>query len=65
MRMNKSQGQSLETVGMDLHTPVFSDSQFYVTVSRGTNWGRIREMLAKGTAGKTGNIVYPDFLLHI
>ena len=29
MTINKSQGQSLGTVGVDLHYPVFSGCQFY------------------------------------
>jgi len=65
MTINKSQGQSLGTVGMDLHTPVFSHGQFYVAISRGTNWGRVKVLLAEGSARKTENIVYPDVLLHV
>ena len=65
MTINKSQVKSLGTVGMDLCSPVFSHSQFYVAVSRGTNWERIKVLLAEGVAGKTENIVYPDVLLHI
>jgi len=67
MTINKLQGQSLGTAGMDLHTPVFSHGQFYVAVSPGTNWGRIKVLLAEGTAGKKEkeNIVYPDVLLHV
>jgi len=53
MTINKSQGQSSGTVGIDLHTSVFSHGQFYVAVSRGTNWGRIKVLLAEGVAGKT------------
>ena len=35
MTINKSQGQSLGTVGRDLHTPVFSHGQCYVAVPMG------------------------------
>ena len=63
MTINKSQGQSLGTVGIGLHSPVFSHGQLYVAVSRGTNWGRIKVLLAEGAARKTENIVYPDILL--
>ena len=41
MMINKSQGQSLGTVGIDLCYPVFYHCQFYVAVSRATNWGRV------------------------
>jgi hypothetical protein len=63
MTINKSQGQSLQTVGINLLTPVFSHGQFYVAVSRATNWRRVFILLGEGTQGKTENIVYPDVLL--
>jgi hypothetical protein len=63
MTINKAQGQSLETVGVNLTTPVFSHGQFYVAVSRGTNWRRVFILLGEGTEGKTENIVYKDVLL--
>jgi ATP-dependent exoDNAse (exonuclease V) alpha subunit len=37
MTINKSQGQSFKTVGVDLRRPVFSHGQFYVAVSRTTS----------------------------
>ena len=37
MTINKSQGRSLGTVGLDLQYAVFGHVQFYVGVSRGTN----------------------------
>jgi predicted alpha/beta hydrolase family esterase len=63
MTINKAQGQSLQTVGINLMTPVFSHGQFYVAVSRATNWHRVFILLGEGTEGKTENIVYPDVLL--
>jgi ATP-dependent DNA helicase PIF1 len=33
MTINKSQGQSLAHVGLDLHNSVFTHGQFYVVVS--------------------------------
>ena len=62
MTTNKSQGQSLGTVGLDLCTPVFGHGQFYVGASRGTNWGRVKVLLNEGE--KTTNIVYKDVLLR-
>ena len=65
MTINKSQGQYLGIVGMNLHTPVFSYGQCYVAVSRGTSWGRTKVLLPEEAGGKTENIVYPDVLLYI
>ena len=62
MTTNKSQGQSLGTVGLNLHTPVFGHGQFYVGVSRGTNWSRVKVLLNERE--KTANIVYKDVLLR-
>jgi hypothetical protein len=61
MTINKSQGQSLKVVGLDLRTPVFGHGQLYVGVSRGSNWGRVKVLLEEGK--RTCNIVYKDVLL--
>ncbi|KAI8530170.1 hypothetical protein RHMOL_Rhmol11G0034800 [Rhododendron molle] len=37
MSINKSQGQSVKFVGVDLRTPVFSHGQLYVVLSRCTS----------------------------
>ncbi|KAG5562049.1 hypothetical protein RHGRI_004931 [Rhododendron griersonianum] len=34
MTINKSQGQSIKFVGVDLHTTMFSHGQLYVALSR-------------------------------
>jgi hypothetical protein len=62
MTINKAQGQSLGTVGLDLRYPVFGHGQFYVGVSRGTNWNRVKVLLEEGL--QTTNIVYKDVLLR-
>ncbi len=65
MTINKSQGQSVTYVGLDLCTPVFSHGQLYVALSRCTSGQRIRVLfpdIEKGT--NTLNIVYPEALLH-
>ncbi len=36
MTINKLQGQSVEHVGLDLRTPIFSHGQLYVALSRTT-----------------------------
>lgn len=37
MTINKAEGQSLHTVGIDLRTPIFSHGQLYVALSRATH----------------------------
>ena len=61
MTINKSQGQSLKFVGLDLRSPVFSHGQFYVGVSRGTNWGRVKVLLQE--TDMTANVVYKDVII--
>ncbi len=64
MTINKSQGQSVTYVGLDLRTPVFSHGQLYVALSRCTSGQWIRVLFPdteKGT--NTSNIVYPEALL--
>jgi len=53
MTMNKSQGQSLKKVGMDLRNPVFSHGQLYVALSRGTNKSGVKALLPEGSNGMT------------
>jgi hypothetical protein len=61
MTMNKSQGQTLGTVGLDLRLPVFGHGQLNVGLSRGSNWNRVKVLL--GDTNKTTNIVYKNVLL--
>jgi hypothetical protein len=63
MTINKSQGQSLENVGLDLRIPVFSHGQLYVALSRCTSAQRIKALFPEHETGtKTTNIVYPEVL---
>ena len=65
MMINKSQGQSLETVVIDLHYPAFSHGQFYVAVARARNWGKVHILLGEQeTRNQTSNIVYKEILLR-
>jgi len=42
MTINKSQGQSIINVAIDLHSPVFSHGQLYVALSHCTSTDRIK-----------------------
>ena len=65
MTINKSQGQSVKHVGLDLRSPVFTHGQFYVGISRVTSVQNIKviwpENLEEAT---TKNIVYREVLLN-
>ena len=63
MTINKSQGQSVRHVGLELRVPVFSHGQLYVALSRCTSGNRIKALFpddSNGTA--TVNIVYKELL---
>lgn len=64
MTVNKSQGQSLKTVGVDLLTSAFTHGQLYVALSRVTTLQRITILMAENSDGKTINSVYPEVLLR-
>ena len=61
MTINKSQGQSMETVGVHLDTPCFTHGQLYVAASRVTSPSGLKFM---APGGKTRNIVFKDDLLR-
>ncbi|KAG5529311.1 hypothetical protein RHGRI_029871 [Rhododendron griersonianum] len=63
MTINKSQGQSVKFVGIDLRILVFSHGQLYVALSRCTLFDRISVLLPKDEMNTTTNIVYPEVLL--
>jgi hypothetical protein len=63
MTINKSQGQTLNYVGLYLKQPVFSHGQLYVAVSRVKSRKSLKILIenADGTCGsETQNIVYPE-----
>ena len=62
MTINKSQGQSLKTLRLDLRVPVFSHDQLYVTLSRVTNVSNLTVLLLEQANSKTTNIIYPEML---
>ena len=64
MTINKSQGQSVQHVGLDLRSPVFTHGQFYVGVSRVTSRENIKVVWNENEAeATTKNIVYSEVLL--
>ncbi|KAF8878858.1 hypothetical protein BD779DRAFT_1447415 [Infundibulicybe gibba] len=61
MTINKSQGQSVMHVGINLQTPVFSHGQLYVALSRCTSGQRIKVLLPERNETKrTTNVVYKE-----
>lgn len=66
MTVNKSQGQSVQNVGLDLQTPVFSHGQLYVALSRCTSGECIKVLFPEGQrTTSTINIVYPEVLTSV
>jgi len=64
MTINKSQGQTVKHVGLDLRSAVFTHGQFYVGVSRVTSVANIKAIWPlEEQETKTKNIVYSEVLL--
>src|SRR6267154_665451 len=64
MTINKSQGQSVKFVGLDLRSPAFTHGQFYVAVSRVTSVSNIKGIWNEGDeVAKSQNVVYKEVLL--
>ena len=62
MTINKSQGQSLKHIGLDLSTEVFSHGQLYVAVSRVTDGRNVRLVVPESApeSGNIKNVVYHE-----
>jgi ATP-dependent DNA helicase PIF1 len=65
MTINKSQGQSFETEGIDLRAPVFTYGQFYVAVSRTSSVVGLQVLLANLETRETANVIYLEVLSDI
>ena len=63
MTVNKSRGQSLDLVGVDLRTSSFSHRQLYVALSRVTDVSKLALLFKEDAPQKTENIVYSEVLL--
>jgi hypothetical protein len=62
MTVNKSQGQSLTVVGVDLRSSAFSHGQLYVALSRVTSISGLTLLLPENS-DTTDNVVFPEVLL--
>ena len=64
MTINKSQGQSVDHVGLNLQTSVFTHGQLYVAISRVTASQNIKAIWNESSPTPiTKNIVYPEVLI--
>jgi hypothetical protein len=64
MTINKSQGQSVDHIGLDLRTDVFAHGQLYVALSQCTSSRRVKALFKNDANTTTKNIVYPEVLLQ-
>ncbi|XP_027072018.2 uncharacterized protein [Coffea arabica] len=68
MTINKSQGQTLDYVGIYLREPVFSHGQLYVALSRAKTSSAVKVLIVpatysdSATCTKTRNVVYREVL---
>lgn len=63
MTINKSQGQTLKRLGIDLTTPVFDHGQLYTALSRAPSWNAIRVRLPDDAEDTlVQNVVFKDII---
>lgn len=63
MTINKSQGQTVEKVAIDLCSEVFNHGQLYVALSRVRSWASLKIFLQTNNVDRlVKNFVYPEIL---
>ncbi|RZC87378.1 hypothetical protein C5167_035923 [Papaver somniferum] len=69
MTINKSQGQSIDNVGIYLPNPIFNHGQLYVAVSRTTSRNGLKILIDKSKdivpEGYTQNVVYREIFKNL
>ncbi|XP_074337659.1 uncharacterized protein LOC141674854 [Apium graveolens] len=68
MTINKSQGQSLQRVGLFLPNPIFTHGQFYVAVSRVTSPAGLKVFIDANNGSSTNitkNVVYQEVFYNL
>jgi len=60
--INKSQGQTLDNVGVYLPSSVYSHGQLYVVISQVTSSANIKIFNSQGPDGYMQNVVYKEVL---
>jgi ATP-dependent exoDNAse (exonuclease V) alpha subunit len=69
MTINKSQGQSLDNVGLYLPRPVFSHGQLYVAISRVKSRGGLKILISHndetGQNDTTTNVVFKEIFHNV
>ncbi|KAL4585097.1 hypothetical protein LXL04_009711 [Taraxacum kok-saghyz] len=68
MTINKSQGQSLDRIGIYLPQPVFSHGQLYVALSRATSQDSLKVLVLdekNEISNQTKNVVYTSLLAEV
>jgi len=60
MTINKSQGQTMKTIGIYLHEPVFTHGQLYVALSQATRVNDVYVFYPNGRT--TTNVIYTKLL---